>query len=129
MNSRNLVSCIGLALLASALVVSGRDGERGTEDAKSLPKDPQWITGSSGLSVNVKDCITNIYFDDDYIGTLAPGVTRTWNVPPGEHTVRFTNAEKDNQLPVSKKLEFKENETLPICVTWQKDDHSLYVSH
>ena len=74
----------------------------------------RWPTGDN-------DFITNIYFDGDYIGTVAPGATGSWNVPTGRHTVRFTNAEKDNQEPDNVTLEFKENETYPhYCILAQR---------
>ena len=127
MKSRNLVLRVGLALLALAFVVVGNGcGDGGGEDKDSNPGDPKEITGAAGLSVKVEDYITNIYFDDQYLGTLAPGETRAWNVPVGQHTVTATNAEQDNQHPDSITLDFKENETIPLTITWREEGNSLF---
>lgn len=122
MKSGRYVRWMGVALLAAALAgwTTGCDSGGG-EDKDDNPGDPVALSGASTLRATVYDDITNIYFDGAYLGTQAPKETRDYGVPTGEHVVKFTNAEKDNQKPDSLTINFQKGYIHPVSVTWEKE--------
>ena len=112
--------CLFLTMCLAALFLSACDSGDG-KDKDNNPGDPVAITGGSVLRVSVQDDISNIYFDNNYIGTVAPGNTQDFKVPTGEHVVKFTNAEKDNQKPDSLKIVFQENTIHTVTVKWKEE--------
>ena len=111
-------------MLVSAMGVGCDSG--GGEDKDNKPGAPVTISGESTLRVIVSDDITNVYFDGDYLGTVAPGETRDYDVPTGTHKVKFTNAEKDNQKPGSLTIDFMKDTIHPVTVRWKKEDNSIF---
>lgn len=101
-------------------MVSGCNTSDG-EDKDDTPGDPVAISGGSVLRVTVEDYITNIYFDGNYLGTVENGHTQDYSVPAGEHVVKFTNAEKDNQEPDSVKITFMDGYIHTVTVKWEEE--------
>ena len=117
----------GFALFAMAVITVGTGCDSGGgEDKDNDPGDPKMISGDSTLRVTVNDDITNIYFDGDYLGTVAPGDTQDYSVPSGTHNVKVTNAEKDNQKPDTMTIDFQKGFVHAVTVSWEKEDNSLF---
>ena len=121
LRSAGWLLCMLLLLVFSSGCDSG-----GGEDKDNNPGAPVAISGESTLRVIVSDDITNIYYDGDYLGTVAPGETRDYDVPTGSHVVKFTNAEKNNQKPGSLTIDFMKDTIHPVTVRWKEEDLDFF---
>jgi len=94
--NRKLTHWIWFSLFAICLGLffGGCEGRSG-QSADTNPGTPVAVSGDATLQVQVQNYKTNIYLDDKYIGTIAVGVTQSWSIPSGQHTLKATNATAD----------------------------------
>ena len=80
------------------MLVMGCEGGSGGDSPDMAPAA---ISGNSGLEVrNNSENEANVFFDDVFIGNIAPSSTGKWSVPHGTHRIRITNAEKRHVVPL-----------------------------
>lgn len=73
----------------------------GGHEADDNPGTETVVSGDAKLLIHVDGVSrVNIYLDGEYIGSLNPGDSRTWNIPPGQHESVGTAAE-DSYTPTS----------------------------
>ena len=77
---------LAAVVAGTALFMAGCEGDSGGDEVS--------VSGDSSLRVhNESDSEWNVYFDDDFIGSVDKDVIREWSVPSGSHEVTLKNAD------------------------------------
>jgi hypothetical protein len=107
---------ISLFTICLGFFFGGCEG-RGGQSPDSNPGTPVAIFGDATLQVQVQDYKSNIYLDDEFIGSVEAGSSEQWAIPSGQHTLKVTNAAA-NYEPQEQTFTITKGETYSVPVSW-----------
>ena len=109
-------------VLVSALPLTMVACESDDDEGDDPDTAPVSITGDARFTAqNLSGDTSTVYFDGDYIGSVGPRESRTWDVPSGSHTIRIDNAEKDNSDDLDMTITFQAGQIVTLPFDWDDD--------